>query len=629
VPCALKVPPNLRSWALFFVQLVDARPDPQDRQKQTLTRDAKGDEVRRASLGPLLALKPYLFRHKGMLAAAFAALLVSAGATLAVPMAVRRMIDLGFSGIEPDLIDKYFATLVGIGLILALASAARFYCVNWLGERVVADIRRDVFKHLTGLSPAFYEVSHSGEVMSRLTADTTQIKAAASTVISQALRNLLLLIGATVMMVVTSPKLSLAVFIAIPIIVIPLVAYGRSVRALSRQAQDTLAQASAYASESLVQVRVLQAFTHEKAASARFGEAVERSFEAANARAKARAGLTALAIFLTFASVVGVLWYGAQDVLSGIMTGGRLSQFVLYALLAAASMGELSEVWGEISQAAGAAERLGELLRVKSEIKSPLHPKALPVPPRGEIAFRDVSFAYPLRRETSALSYVSFRVTPGERVALVGPSGAGKTTIFALLLRFYDPDCGTVEVDGVPTNEAELSALRARFALVPQETALFADTIAANIAYGVEKAGRSEIEAAAKAAFAHDFIAALPQGYDTMLGEGGVTLSAGQRQRIAIARAVLRNAPILLLDEATSALDSESETLVQRALDKVMEGRTTLVIAHRLATVIRADRILVFDHGRLVEEGTHQSLIGRGGIYARLAELQFAPDAAE
>jgi len=610
------------------VQLVNAKSDPKDRREQAFTPQAER-EVKRASLKPLLALKPNLLRHKGMLAAAFAALLVSAGATLAVPMAVRRMIDLGFSGIEPDLIDEYFATLVGIGLILALASAARFYCVNWLGERVVADIRRDVFKHLTGLSPAFYEVSHSGEVMSRLTADTTQIKAAASTVISQALRNLLLLIGATVMMVVTSPKLSLAVLIAIPVIVVPLVAYGRSVRALSRRAQDTLAQASAYASESLSQVRVLQAFTHEKAAAARFGEAVERSFGAADARAKARAGLTAIAIFLTFASVVGVLWYGAQDVLSGIMTGGRLSQFVLYALLAAASMGELSEVWGEISQATGAAERLGELLQVRSEIKSPTRPKALPVPPRGEVAFSDVSFSYPLRPETSALPQVSFRIAPGERVALVGPSGAGKTTIFALLLRFYDPNRGTVEVDGVPANEAELAALRARFALVPQETALFADTVAANIAYGVEKAGRSEIESAAKAAFAHDFIAALPQGYETMLGEGGVTLSAGQRQRIAIARAVLRNAPILLLDEATSALDSESETLVQRALEKIMEGRTTLVIAHRLATVIRADRILVFDHGRLVEEGTHQTLIGRGGVYARLAELQFAPDAAE
>ncbi len=564
-----------------------------------------------------------------MLAAALIALVVSAAATLAVPLAVRRMIDLGFSGIDPDLIDKYFATLAAIGLILALASAARFYAVNWLGERVVADIRRDVFKHLTGLSPAFYEVSHSGEVMSRLTADTTQVKAAASTAISQSLRNILLLIGATVMMVVTSPKLSLAVLIAIPVIMLPLVAYGRSVRALSRQAQDTLAQASAYASESLTQVRVMQAFTHEDAAAARFGDAVDRSFEAANARTKARAGLTAIAIFLIFASVVGVLWYGAQDVLSGAMTGGRLSQFVLYAVLAATAVGGLSEVWGELAQCMGAAERLSELLEVQSEIKSPRHPKPLPVPPRGEIAFRDVSFSYPLRPETNALDRVSFHAAPGERVALVGPSGAGKTTIFALLLRFYDASRGTVEVDGVAVNEADLAGLRARFALVPQEPALFADTVAANIAYGATDATKSEIEAAAKTAYAHDFIKALPQGYDTMLGEGGVTLSAGQRQRIAIARAVLRDAPILLLDEATSALDSESETLVQKALDKIMEDRTTIVIAHRLATVMRADRILVLDHGRLVEEGTHQSLIGKGGVYKRLAELQFAPDAAE
>ena len=589
---------------------------------------AAAEEETRASLRPLLALKPYLLRYKGMIAGSLVALIVSSAATLAVPLAVRRMIDVGFSRIEPGLVDKYFATLLGVGLILALASAARFYCVTWLGERVVADLRADIFKHLTGLSPAFYESVQSGEVMSRLSADTTQVKAAASTTISQALRNLVILVGAVIMMIVTSPRLSLLVLFAIPIIVLPLFAYGRVVRSLSREAQDSLAHASAYASESLSQVRVLQAFTHESAASAKFADAVERAFGAAKARTKARAGLTALAIFLVFASIVGILWYGAQDVLAGTMTGGRLGQFVLYAVLAAAAMGELSEVWGEINQAAGAAERLGELLAVQSEIKSPTHPVIMPAPPRGEIAFRSVTFHYPSRPAMSALSGVSFRVKSGERVAIVGPSGAGKTTIFALLLRFYDPQKGTVAVDGVAVSEASLQDLRAHFAIVPQEPALLADTVAANIGYGLGEASRSDIEKAACTAFAHDFIAALPQGYDTMLSEGGVTLSAGQRQRIAIARAVLRNAPILLLDEATSALDSESETLVQRALDSIMQGCTTLVIAHRLATVTRADRILVLDDGRLVEEGTHQSLLGNGGIYARLAELQFATDAA-
>ena len=583
---------------------------------------------KRVSLRPLARIKPYLFRYKVMLVAALLSLLVAAGAMLALPLAMRRMIDLGFSGIEPDLVDLYFTTLIGVGAVLAVSSAARFYCVNWLGERVVADIRTDVFAHLTGLSPAFYEVSHSGEVMSRLTADTTQVKAAAGTAISQAIRNVLLLIGAVIMMIVTSPKLSLAVLIVIPVIVLPLVAYGRSVRARSRYAQDSLAEASAYASESLGQVRVLQAFTNEDAATSRFRAAMERAFGAANSRAKARAGLTAIAMFLVFASVVGVLWYGAQDVLSGAMTAGTLGQFVLYAVFAAASVGGLSDVWGEVAQAAGAAERLGELLDADSEIQSPVEPVALPQPARGEITFADVSFSYPLRPGTQALDHVDFHVKPGERVALVGPSGAGKTTIFAMLLRFYDPRAGTVLIDDVPVNEAELSDLRARFAMVPQETALFADTIAANIAYGTGEASPAEIEDAARAAHAHEFISELPRGYDTMLGEGGVTLSAGQRQRIAIARALLRNAPILLLDEATSALDTTSETLVQKALDTVMEGRTTLVIAHRLSTVVNADRILVLDQGRLVEDGTHRQLLARGGLYARLASVQFAPDAA-
>ena len=599
-----------------------------DRRVRSPAAPLENGRADRASLRPLLALRPYVLRHTGMVTAALIALLVAAAATLAVPLAVRRMIDIGFAGLEPGLVDKYFVTLLGVGLILAVASATRFYCVNWIGERVVADIRADVFRHLTGLSPAFYEAAHSGEVMSRLTADTTQVKAAASTTISQALRNVVLLIGAVAMMIVTSLRLSLLVLIAIPLIVLPLVAYGRAVRARSREAQDSLAHASAYASESLAQVRVLQAFTHEEAASNRFAAAVERAFQSAKERTKARAGLTLIAIFLVFASVVGILWFGAQDVLAGTMTGGRLSQFVLYAVLAATAMGGLSEVWGEVSQAAGAAERLNELLAMQSEIKPPARPVPLPEPPRGEIDFDNVSFSYPSRPETSALHGVSLHVKPGERVAIVGPSGAGKTTIFALLLRFYDPSSGVVRVDGVPVNEAELSELRSRFAIVPQETALFADTVAANIAYGEPGASMAEIEKAARAAFANDFIMQLPQGYDTMLGEGGVTLSAGQRQRIAISRAVLRDAPVLLLDEATSALDSESETLVQRALDGIMRGRTTLVIAHRLATVTSADRILVLDEGRLVEEGTHRSLVARGGVYARLAELQFATDAA-
>jgi ATP-binding cassette subfamily B protein len=581
------------------------------------------------SIQPLIALKPYLIRHKGMLIAGLLALVLSAVAMLSVPLAVRRMIDHGFSAENAGFIDQYFAMMVLIGGILALSIAARFYCVSWLGERVVADLRHDVFAHLTRLGPAFFEKTHSGEVMSRLTADTTQIKAVAGHTISQALRNLIMLVGAFIMMFVTSPHLSGLTLIAIPVIVLPLMAYGRSVKDLSRKAQDTLAEASAYAAENLSAVRTMQSFAHETAVSDRFLDAVQRSFDAARDRMKARAGLTALTVFLTVASIVGVLWYGASAVISGEMSGGELSQFIIYALFVAGALGELAEVWGEISQASGAAERLTELLAVVPEIQSPAHPVPLPVPPRGAIDFDDVTFAYASRPGVSALRDFTLHVKPGETVALVGPSGAGKTTIFNLLLRFYDPSSGQVRVDGVNVAAADLDELRRRISLVPQDVAIFADTVLENIRYGTPDASEDDVRKAAVAAQADVFIRALPDGYDTRLGERGVSLSGGQRQRLAIARAILKNAPILLLDEATSALDAENERAVQQALEVVMRNRTTLVIAHRLATVQQADRILVMDEGRVVESGTHAELVAKGGLYGRLAALQFGKEAAE
>ena len=588
------------------------------------------DKRRSRSLRPLLALKPYLLAHPGKLARAGIALIVSALAMLAVPMAVRRVIDVGFTVRDGQFIDRYFMMLIVIGLVLAVASAARFYYVNWLGERVVADLRADVFRHLGTLGPSFYEKTVSGEVLSRLAADTTQLKGAAGSAISQAIRNLIMLTGAFTMMFVTSPRLSLLVLLAIPAIVLPLVGYGRNVRRLSRQAQDRLADATAYAGENLANVRTMQAYTHESAVMARFAGAVERAFGAALARLRARAFLTATTIFIAVASVVGVLWYGAGLVVHGELTSGRLSQFILYAIFAAGALAELSEVWGEVSQAAGAAERLSELLATVPEIRSPAEPVPLPSPARGEVVFDEVSFAYPSRGSVSALDNVSFRVAPGETVALVGPSGAGKTTVFNLLLRFHDAARGRVSIDGVDVASADITALRARMALVPQDAAVFADTVAENIRYGAADANDADVERAATAAQADGFIRALPEGYATRLGERGVMLSGGQRQRIALARAILRNAPILLLDEATSALDAESEVAVQTALEGVMRDRSTLVIAHRLATVQKATRILVMDRGRIVEQGTHVELMRKEGLYARLADLQFSlPEAAQ
>jgi len=580
-------------------------------------------ETKRRSLRPLRRVLPYMLRYKGLVLGACVSLLAAAAMTLTLPLAVRRMIDHGFSVSDSALISSYFTMLVVIAAVLAVASACRYYFVITLGERVVADLRRDVFSHVTTLSPGFFDMVQSGEIVSRLTADTTQVKSAVGATASLALRNTILGIGAVGMMVVTSPKLSGLVIAAIPIIVLPLVAFGRSVRRKSRAAQDTLAQASAYAGEQIGSIRTLQAFTNESLVTSSFSRAVESAFEAARSSVFARAFLTFFAIFTIFSSVVAVLWFGSRDVLAGNLSAGTLGQFLIYSVFAAGALGALSEVWGELSQAAGAAERLTELLEEEPVIRAPHHPKPLPAQATGLVEFRDVSFAYPARPDQPTLSHLSFSLKAGETVAIVGPSGAGKSTVFSLILRFYDPQSGAILVDGVDISDADPDAVRRRIAIVPQDVTMFAATARDNIGFGRPDASAEEIEAAAREALADEFIRKLPKGYDTEIGERGVTLSGGQRQRMAIARAILRDAPILLLDEATSALDAESETLVQTALERLMKGRTTIVIAHRLATVLKADRILVMDEGRIVEEGTHQSLVRDSGIYARLAALQF------
>ncbi|MGM4904244.1 ABC transporter ATP-binding protein/permease [Tardiphaga sp. 866_E4_N2_1] len=577
----------------------------------------------RAKLRPLLALAPYVARYRGRALLALVSLTIAAVTTLVVPVAARRMIDFGFSPEGIAMINNYFSVMIAVVVVLALASAARYYLVMTIGERIVADLRRDVFQHLTALSPSFFDTSRSGELVSRLTADTTQIKSAVGASVSIALRNLVLFLGAAAMMVVSSPKLSGFVLAAIPLIVIPLVAFGRWVRRLSRNAQDTLAEASAYAGELVGSIRTVQAYTNEQLANARFGKEVEQAYDAARGSTRARAVLTAIIIFIVFSSVVGILWVGSHDVLTGSLTPGRLGQFVLYAAFAASSLGQLSEVWGEISAASGAAERLFEILNVKSAVVAPASPRALPQPARGDVVFDNVSFAYPTRPDILSAAGVSLSVKAGEKVAIVGPSGAGKSTLFHLLLRFYDPKGGAISVDGVPIRDADPRELRKRIALVPQDSVVFATTARENIRFGRPDATDAEVEHAASLAHATEFIRRLPDGFEAQLGERGVTLSGGQRQRIAIARAILRDAPLLLLDEATSALDAESETLVQTALEELMKHRTTLVIAHRLATVLSCDRILVMDHGRIVEQGTHASLVAANGLYARLARLQF------
>ncbi len=588
--------------------------------------EAPGGRGRMARLGPLASIVPFLRPYRGRVTAALVALIIAAGATLAVPLAVRRMIDNGFSQENVAFIDQYFGMMILVALILAVASSARFYFVTWIGERVVADLRIAVFRKLTDLSAEFYETTRTGEVLSRLTADTTQIKETFGSSVSIALRNLVLLIGAVTMMVITSIKLSGLVLLALPFIVLPLVVFGRWVRRLSRRAQDSLADTAAFATERLTAIQTVQAFVRQTADVMRFGVAAEEAFDTARQRTGARALLTACIIFVTFASVVGVLWYGARDVLDGRISPGELSQFVLYAAFAAGAMGALSEIWGQLQSAAGASERLAELLATEPAIAVPENPVDLPEPPLGEIVFDTVVFHYPSRPDSPALNGFSLKVRQGETIAIVGPSGAGKTTLFNLLLRFYNLTSGSISVDGVDTAQADPDAVRLRCSIVPQDSVIFSETARDNIRYGRPDAEDAAVTRAAEAALADGFIRDLPLGYDTVFGERGVTLSGGQRQRISVARALLKDAPILLLDEATSALDAESERKVQTALDHLMEGRTTLVIAHRLATVRNADRIVVLDGGKVAAEGTHDDLMREDGLYARLAELQFAND---
>ncbi len=580
-------------------------------------------EKREASkrMGSLGGLVPFLAPYRLLVVASGAALVFTAMVALALPLAVRRVVD-GF-GEGAELLDQYFGAALAIAALLAFGTGLRFYLVTRLGERVVADIRRALFDRVLGLSPAFYERMMTGEVLSRLTTDTTLIQSVIGTSVSVALRNVLLLLGGLAMLMLTSAKLTGLVLLLVPLVIVPIIVLGRKLRRLSRETQDWIAASSGNASEALTSVQTVQAFTNEDAARARFGEITETAFDAALRRIMTRAQMTVIVIFLVFSGIVGVLWIGANDVRMGAMTPGELVQFVIYAVMVAGSVGALSEIWGELQRAAGATERLVELLGATDSVTDPAAPLALPKPVRGEIAFEGVHFHYPTRPGTQALDGIDLRVEPGETVALVGPSGAGKTTVFQLLLRFYDPAAGSVRLDGIDLRDMARADFRAAMALVPQDPVIFATSARENIRFGRPDASDEEVEVAARAAAAHDFIAALPMGYDTQVGERGMMLSGGQKQRIAIARAILRDAAVLLLDEATSALDAESERAVQAAVERLSRGRTTLVVAHRLATVKQADRIVVFDQGRIVATGTHDALVAEGGLYARLARLQF------
>ena len=586
-------------------------------------RDTNSGEVRAGSkrIGALAGLWGFVWPYRAMVALACVALVITAAISLILPIAVRRVVD-GFETSAGELLDQYFIAALAIAGALALGTGLRYYLVTRLGERVVADIRKAVFDRMIGMSPVFYEKIMTGEVLSRITTDTTLILSVIGSSVSVALRNVLIFIGGLVLMLFTSAKLTGLVLLIVPAVIVPIIVLGRRLRALSRENQDWIAASSGSASESLLSVQTVQAFTHEAASCKSFSDVTEKSFDVALRRITTRAGMTVIVIALIFSGVVGVLWIGAHDVRSDQMTVGELVQFVIYAIMVSGSVAALSEIWGELQRAAGATERLVELLNAEDAVREPAVPRR-PDNTLGAIRFEDVTFRYPARPEISALDHVSFDVEPGETIALVGPSGAGKSTIIQLLQRFYDPSDGRVLIDGVDLRERSRDEFRRHIALVPQDPVIFAATAKENIRFGRPDASDAEVEDAAKAAAAHDFLTALPDGYETYVGERGVMLSGGQKQRIAIARAILRDAPILLLDEATSALDAESEQLVQRAVDAMAADRTTLIVAHRLATVKKADRILVFDQGRIVAEGGHDALVSEDGLYARLARLQF------
>ncbi|MDR7125690.1 ABC transporter transmembrane domain-containing protein [Pseudotabrizicola sp. 4114] len=584
------------------------------------------DRAKSKQVSALAGLVPFLMPYRRLLVLALLALILTAAVSLVLPLAVRRVVD-NFSA-DVVILDQYFGAAIIIAGLFAFGSGMRYYLVTRLGERVVADIRRALFDRVLGLSPAFFERIMTGEVLSRITTDTTLILSLIGSSVSIALRNSLILLGGLVLMLLTSAKLAGLVLLIVPVVVVPIIILGRRLRTLGRENQDWIASSSGSASEALSSVQTVQAFTHEAQTRSAFAEVTEKSFASARTRIGTRAVLTIFVIFLVFTGIVGVLWMGARDVRAGAMTPGELIQFVIYAIMVAGSVGALSEIWGELQRAAGATERLVELLHATDPVKDPVQPKALPQPVRGDIRFDAVTFRYPARPDTSALDGITLHVRPGETVALVGPSGAGKTTILQLLLRFYDPQQGAVLLDGIDLRDLDRTDFRQSLSLVPQDPVIFASSARENIRFGRIDATDAQVEAAARAAAAHLFIEALPQGYDTYLGERGVMLSGGQKQRIAIARAILRDAPVLLLDEATSALDAESERLVQSAVETLAQGRTTLVVAHRLATVKRADRIVVFDQGRIVAQGKHDDLVAEGGLYARLARLQFTDGTA-